>query len=421
MLSAYIGRRLSLRPGGASRPSAGSFVAVTGISLAMIIMLIAVSVVTGFKKEIRDKVVGFNSQIALYPADSYSDSLYTSGLTLDNGLLEVIHRTLPGSTTTLMIRQPAIFKTDDAFQGVVLKGFDSGESLDFLRHNMAGGALPQDIAKGSMPDSLVNSTVISRTTANALNLSVGDRLNVHFLLDNDVRTRRLTVRGIYDTHFSDFDRLYAFTPIEFLQRLNHIDSITGNAIDINGIAESELPEAANRLNQALIQAAVTGEIKGDYHVSSVLETNAIYFNWLDLLDTNVVVIIILMTLVSAFTLISSLFIIILERVNTIGLLKALGAPTSLIRQIFIYLSERLVIRGILIGDIVGVGIIILQQQTHFLRLDPEAYYLTYVPAELNWWFVAALSIGALIISCAVLILPSAAIARMEPAKSLRYE
>ncbi len=158
-----------------------------------------------------------------------------------------------------------------------------------------------------------------------------------------------------------------------------------------------------------------------YHITDVLETNALYFNWLDLLDTNVAVIIILMTIVSAFTLISSLFIIILERVNMIGLMKALGATNSLIRKIFIYMSERLVIRGIIIGDILAIGIILLQQHTHFLHLDPEAYYLSYVPVEFNWWYLALLNIGVIIVSCAVLIVPSAAISRMTPAKTLRYE
>lgn len=418
LLSAYIGQRLSLRPGSGKRASAGTFVAVTGITLAIVIMAIAIAVVTGFKKEIQEKVVGFNSEIAIYPADSYSDSLYTSGLTLNSELLDIIADIAPEAKAELMVRQPAILKTDSAFQGIVLKGMTPGAGTDFLNKSMVAG---EAVLTSEGKDSLLNTIVISQNMADALGLNIGDRVNTHFLLDNNVRTRKLTISGIYNTYFSDYDKLYAFAPIEFLQRFNHIDSLTGNALELRGIDIGRIPDISSRLEAELIMDAARQNRTSSYHITDVLETNALYFNWLDLLDTNVAVIIILMTIVSAFTLISSLFIIILERVNMIGLMKALGATNSLIRKIFIYMSERLVIRGIIIGDILAIGIILLQQHTHFLHLDPEAYYLSYVPVEFNWWYLALLNIGVIIVSCAVLIIPSAAISRMTPAKTLRYE
>ncbi|MCM1483205.1 MAG: ABC transporter permease [Muribaculaceae bacterium] len=418
LLPAYIGQRLSLRPEGGKRPSAGAFVAVTGIALAILIMLLAISVVTGFKKEIRDKVIGFNAQITVSPADSYSDALYTSGIRLTDTLTRIIHRSLPEADITLTVRQPAIFKTDSAFQGIVLKGSSGSVPDEFIRQSLVCG----DMHIGpALNDSLTNTVVISRVMADALKLDTTDRITVHFLSENDVRTRRLTISGIYDTHFSDYDRLYAFTPIQFLQRFNHIDSITGSNIELRGLPMDNLYGQVAELESELRHAIVTDEISGQYHISNVLDSDALYFNWLELLDTNVVVIIVLMTLVSAFTLISSLFIIILERVHMIGLLKALGAKASLIRGIFIYMSERLVIRGVIIGNILGIGLILIQRHTHFLHLNPEAYYLSYVPAELNWWYVLALSTAVIVLSFAVLIIPSGAIARMSPAQTLRYE
>ena len=232
LLSAYIGQRLSLRPGSGKRASAGTFVAVTGITLAIVIMAIAIAVVTGFKKEIQEKVIGFNSEIAIYPADSYSDSLYTSGLTLNSDLLDIIADIAPEAKTELMVRQPAILKTDSAFQGIVLKGMAPGVGTDFLSKSMVAG---KAILTSEGNDSLLNTIVISQNMADALGLNIGDRVNTHFLLDNNVRTRKLTISGIYNTYFSDYDKLYAFAPIEFLQRFNHIDSLTGNALELRGI------------------------------------------------------------------------------------------------------------------------------------------------------------------------------------------
>ncbi len=418
LLAHYIGRRLSLKPESRRRSSPGAIIAVSGIALALVIMLLSISVVTGFKKEIRDKVVGFNAQITIYPSDSFSDTQYTSGICLSDDIEALIREAIPEAETALMIRQPAVFKTDDAFQGIILKGIPAGSDADFIRQNITSGTMPKGMTW--MSDSVKNSVIISRHTADALRLKPGDRINTHFLLDNNLRTRRLDVAAIYDTHFSDFDNLFAFVPIGFLQQFNKLDSLTGSAIEIRGIDQSQIRQAAESLDRTL-NFTEYGNIRPAYSISNVEESNALYFNWLELLDTNVAVIITLMTVVSAFTLISSLFIIILERVYMIGLFKALGATDRLIRSIFIYLTERLVIRGMIIGNIIGIATIIIQHHFHILKLDPEAYYLNFVPMELNWLHVVVLNLGVLIISCAVLLIPSSAIARMSPANTIRYE
>ena len=207
-----------------------------------------------------------------------------------------------------------------------------------------------------------------------------------------------------------------------LQRLNSEGADCGSAIEISGLPDDATIDRVGReLADALLQGLYSGCIDTLYAVENVHDTAALYFNWLALLDTNVVVILILMALVSGFTLVSSLFIIILERVGMIGTLKALGAGNRMIERTFIIVAERLVGRGLIIGNIVGLGIVLIQRAWHLLPLDPEAYYLDYVPVEINWWWVVGLNVAVVVIAALVLILPSRIIATLSPASSMRYE
>lgn len=231
------------------------------------------------------------------------------------------------------------------------------------------------------------------------------------------------MKGIYDTHFGDYDGLYVFGSIEMLRRMCGLGSDTGSAIEITGLkSDEEIDECGRILSSALMQGYYDGTTDRTlYTVANVHDTAALYFNWLSLLDTNVVVILLLMGLVAGLTLVSSLFIIILERVSMIGILKALGAGNRLIERTFIIVAERLVVRGLAIGNAVGLGLIIVQRQWHLLPLNPEAYYLDYVPAEINWWWVLGLNLAVVAVAALVLILPSRIIATLSPASSMRYE
>lgn len=417
----WMARRLSLRAdtcNNNSRAGAGTVIAVIGIALSVAIMLVSLAVVTGFKNEIRNKVVGFNSDITIYPNDAFSDENSSQGIHFNDSLKNIITGIYPGAVPSLIIRQPAILKTDSAFQGVVLRGSSPGPGIDFItRHLVEGESLPLN---PSGNDSLTNTIIISRSMADALNLRPGSKINTHFIINNNLRTRRLTVRGIYDTHFSEYDAFFAYTPLQFLQNFSHVDSLTAGAIEIWNIP---LPEIANtsRLLSDRLSTLSSGSNAQNYIVDNVLTTGAVYFNWLELLDTNVIVIITLMTCVALFTLISSLFIIILERVNTIGLLKALGATNKSIRLMFIFISERLVVKGLLIGNIFGLGILLLQHFFHIIPLNADTYYIDYVPVEIHWLPIILINICAIVISALMLILPSSAIARLKPAETLRFE
>lgn len=418
-LELYIARRLRFRRDSRHGVSPSIPIAVTGVALSVIVMMVAISVVLGFKREIRDKVMGFDSQIVITAAqETYDPSDYQPlvPVVLTDTLRQILHAALPDDAQiSLTCTRPAMLKTDDDFLGIVLKGIGAGSDVSFIESNIIAGNMPD------LSDQDINNAVISGSMARSLGLAVGDKVHCYFFIDDNVRARNLTVAAIYESHFGEYDALYAFCGIGMMQRLLGLSPDEGSAIEITGIPASDIASATASAYEVLGQAYHEGITDRWYTADNVLHTGALYFNWLELLDTNVIVILILMALVSGFTLVSSLFIIILERVRMIGLLKALGATGSTIRRIFIYLAERLVLLGMLIGNVVAVTLLILQSRFHLIPLDPEAYYLNFVPIEMNWWYIILLNIGVIGISALMLLLPSHIIAKISPAQTMRYE
>ena len=411
----YIARRLRLKNYNGSKQNSPSIsIAVIGVALAIVIMMIAIVVVLGFKHEIRDKVMGFDAQITISNSDyTEKDKSY---ITFNDTLKSIINTTIPNGQISLSIKQPGILKTDNDFMGIVFKGMDTNYDWKFISDNLISGSIPNYNDENNQ-----NKIIISKIISSSLKLKIGDKIYAYFFENNKIRTRRFEIAAIYETHFGEYDKLFAFSSLNTLQRLNNIDSISGNSVEIRNLPTSEIENASYNLQDSLIQACYTNKLSSLHRVDTVYNTGALYFNWLDLLDTNVIVILILMSLVSGFTLISSMFIIILERVNMIGIMKSLGATNTQIRRIFIYLTERLVIKGILWGNAIALTIIFLQSKFKLIPLDPEAYYLNYVPTEINWWYILLLNTGVIIISGLILILPSHLISTISPAKTIKFE
>lgn len=413
----FIARRLRLKSGKSTgKRSPSVTIAVAGIALAIVIMMIAIVVVLGFKHEIRDKVMGFDAQINIMPASVYSNS-DNRFIVYNDTLRDLISSTLPqNAEISLSIKQPGILKTDSDFMGVILKGMDNGYNWKFVSDNLAEGKIPDYSC-----DENKNSIIISRIMSASLGLDVGDRIYAYFFNDNNIRTRRFEIAGIYESHFGEYDRITAFAPIEALQKISRLQSDMGSSIEIRGLNPDKIMDNCIALQENIAEACYRQGLSQMYQIDNVYHTGALYFNWLDLLDTNVVVILILMAFVSGFTLVSSMFIIILERINMIGVLKSLGASNAQIRRIFIMLTERLVLKGMLFGNIIALSLIFIQSKFHILPLDPEAYYLNYVPVEINWWHIVALNVGVIIISALILVLPSHLVSTISPAKTIRYE
>lgn len=413
-LALFISRRLSLRSS-VEQKQTGLLIAVTGIALSVIVMLISIAVMMGFKDEIRQKIMGFDAQLAVY-VHSSDDGSPTS--LVDTDELESIHRLIPPTaSTSLTIRQPAIIKTPTDFTGVIVKGMARDHDWKFVRQNLVEGSIPDFNA-----DSTLYHIIISRNLARNLSVGIGEKIDAYFLGNDSYKTRRLKIAAIYDTHFSEYDDNYIFATMPMLSALAGLSENLGTQFEIYGLdTDKEIASYANAISAQLLEDRYTGRIPTLYAVSDIHDSAALYFNWLALLDTNVVVILTLMSLLACLTLVSSLYILILRRVNMIGILKALGATDRLIRRSFIYLTMRILAAGLLIGNILAIVIIICQMSTGFIPLDPEAYYLDHVPMQLSIPALLLLNIAIIIIAGLVLILPSAIITTIPPSKAINYD
>lgn len=414
----FIARRLSLRRGhGAGRRSPAVTIAVAGIALSVAVMLITLAIVPGFRNEITHKVMGFDAQITIEPVQPVTATPEPlRPAVCPPALRDEIVAALHGAEVFTAVRLPGILKTPDQFVGLVFQAFDGNAPLDFIASNLI---------KGALPDYAVDSTrydiVISSITSRRLGLDVGDRVDGYFFNNDNLRARRFNIAAIYDSHFDDYDRLISFMSVTAARALAAIPSDGGTEVQIRGLRDADVRRARETVSAIVSDAFSSGLLPEYNEVTDVFSRNPMYFNWLDLLDTNVAVIIWLMSCVGAVTLISCLFIMILERVQLIGVLKALGATNSQIIRIFLYMAERVVIRGILIGDAIGLAFVWLQWQFNLLPLDPEAYYLSSVPVTFNWGAFIILNIAAAIIALVIMLLPTLTVSRISPARVIRFE
>ena len=388
-------------------------IAMWGIAVGLAVMILAVAVVVGFKHEVRDKVVGIGSDITVTNFDMQK-SYETVPVSATDSLLDVLRATEGVKHVQRYSTKPGMIMTDDNFLGMVLKGVSQEYDWTFLSKHLQEGEIPAFSDTAS-----TNRTLISRTMANKLDLKTGDKLYTYYIDGEKVRARRLEVAGIYQTNFSVYDDLFLLTDLYTVNRLNAWKADQASGIELEVADVSRLEET---------KEAISAEVDmlkdcygGTYYTQTVEENNPQIFAWLDLLDMNVWVILILMTGVAGFTMISGLLIIILERTNMIGVLKALGADNLAIRKVFLSFSVFLIGRGMLWGNIIGLSFIFIQSQFHLFKLDPVTYYVDSVPVVFNLWWWVLLNVGTLLASVLMLVGPSYLIAHIHPAKSIRFE
>ena len=412
-LAIFIANRLSLRSP-AGKMQSGIVIAVTGIALSVVVMLISIAVMMGFKEEIRQKIMGFDAQLSI---SVYSPDDSKVPLVDINDVRPVLEMLPEKATTVLAIRQPVILKTPADFTGAIVKGIGRDYDWEFIRQNLIEGEIPDFKA-----DSTLYHVIISRNLARDLSVKLGEKIDAFFLGGDSYRTRRLKVAAIYDTHFSEYDDNYIFSTLPMLSALAGVGENLGTQIEIHGLgSDKEIAECAEQLSAGLLEKLYTGRTPTFYTVIDVHTSAALYFNWLALLDTNVIVILTLMSLLTCLTLVSSLYILILRRVNMIGILKALGAPDSLIRRSFVYLTMRILVAGLVIGNLIGVCVILVQDATGVIPLNPEAYYLDHVPMLLSVPALIILNLSVIVVAALVLILPSAIITTIPPSKVIKYD
>ncbi|MGL4293777.1 MAG: ABC transporter permease [Bacteroidales bacterium] len=413
-LELFIARRIHFsREGDNKKISSPAIrIAVAGIAVGLAVMILAVAIVIGFKKEIRDKVIGFGSHIQVTNFDS-NTTFETQPIAATDSLIEALAGNPDISFIERYGTKPGVLKTDSAFMAIVLKGVGEEYNWDFFRKNLKQG----DILH--LSDSVTsNDVLISTYIADKMHLKLGDSFYTYFIQDN-IRARKFRIAGIYQTDFTDYDKLFLVSDLRHVQRLNgwQPDQVSGLELFVNDY--DRVDEISDDLYFQLLNKQ--DRYGNAYYVRSVKELNPQIFSWLDLLDMNVWVILILMSLVASFTMISGLLILILERTNMIGILKALGYSNLGIRKVFLYVALFLIGKGLLWGNIAGLGICLIQKYTHFLKLDPETYYLDAVPVEINWFFVLFLNIATVIISMLVLLGPSYIVSKMNPVNAIRFD
>ena len=388
-------------------------IAMWGIAVGLAVMIIAVAVVVGFKNEVRSKVVGIGSDITVTDLDS-QNSYETNPVSVNDSLMHVFRTTEGVKHVQRYSTKAGMIMTDDNFLGMVLKGVAEEYDWDFLRKHLQEGEIPAFTDTASS-----NRTLISRTIANKLHIQIGDKLYTYYVNGDKVRARRLEVAGIYQTNFSMYDDLFLLTDLYTVNRLNNWEPEQVSGVELE-IKDYTRKEGIKELLRDKIDMK-TDSYGSTYYVQSIEEMNPQIFAWLDLLDLNVWVILILMIGVAGFTMISGLLILILERTNMIGIYKALGADNWAIRKIFLSFSVFLIGRGMLWGNLIGVTFIVLQSQFHLFKLDPATYYVDVVPVEFSLWLYLLLNVCTLIVSVGMLVGPSYLITRIHPAKSIRFE
>ena len=388
-------------------------IAIIGVAIGLAVMIVTVSVVLGFKHTIRDKVVGFGGHITLRSMLLYSDT-DPYPICANDSLMGVIGRLQGINHAERYSLTQGLLKTDNDFLGVAFKGIGAEFNSTFLKEHLLEGVVPE------FSDSTSHyQLLLSKMIADKLQLKTGDKVFAYFIGVDDVKTRKYTVCGIYQTNMTRFDESLCFTDIHAVNRLNGWDKsdCTGINVTIDHLEELPMMEGLfiNNFNR-------TSDAKGNMITSqTIYDTYPQVFMWLELLDINVWIILALMICVAGFTMISGLLIIILERTQMIGILKALGARNKTVRHTFLWFSVFIIGQGMLWGNIVGIGIILIQQFTGIIALDPQTYYVSEAPMELNVPLILLLDAVTLLICVFVLIAPSFLISHIHPAKSMRYE
>src|SRR5690554_3120749 len=390
-------------------------IALVGIALGLAVMIISVAVITGFKNEIRNKVIGFGSHIQVINFDS-SNSYETRPVSRNQHFIDTLQQLKDVRHVQVFATKPGMIKTDEYIQGIVFKGVDTSYDWSFFRQNMAEGNLP------ALNDSVRSDQIlISEQVADLLEVKIGDRVVLYFVNEDEnlPRMLQLTISGLYRTSLEEFDNLFVIGDLQQIQRLNNwkSDQVSGFEISINHF--NRIDDIEQHVRNTVLNYSVEND--------AILRTTTItreypqIFDWLSILDMNVWVILILMALVAGFNMISGLLVLILERSKMIGILKALGSPNWSIRKVFLYLSAFLTSQKLLWGNLVGIGFIVIQHFFEPVKLNPTTYYVDVVPVNFSIVHLILLNIGTIAATILMLVVPSYLVSKISPEKTIRFD
>lgn len=386
-------------------------VAVAGIAIGIMVMILTLSVVQGFQAEIRKKVTGFGSHIQITPINN-NNSLQTDSMRKNADMVENVKKIQGIRHVQPFAIKAGIIKSQEQLLGVVLKGVDKDFDWEFFQQNLVEGEL------FSIADTVGDRVLISRYMADKMELEVGKKFKMFFLSGNKTRPRVFYVAGIYSTGLTDgYDDKFVICDMRQVQALNNWDENTIAGYEVLVSDEVNIDDA-----EAL--GAVTDEVNGAiglFHIAeNIRDLTPTIFSWLDVLDTNAGIIIVLMIFVGMINMISALLIMIIDRTNMIGILKALGAKNWMLMRVFVRNGGRMILIGVLVGNFLGIGLCLLQQYTGLIGLDEASYYVSVVPVDIVWPHVIALNIFTVLICCSALLIPSLLVMKITPVRAIRF-
>lgn len=393
-----------------SRPI--NVIAIVGIAMGLAVMILAVAILTGFKKQIREKVVGFGSHIQIMNFDS-NLSFETAPISDTQKFISKIKQ-IPGiAHIEVFATKAGIIRTDEDIQGVVLKGIGSDFDWSYFKSNMVDGSVFTVTDTGRS-----DKVIISKKISQMLRLKTGDSFAMLFVQDPP-RMRKFTISGIYETSLEEFDKMYVFCDIVHIKKLNgwKDDQVSGFEVFINDF--DKLNEMTSEVQDAIGYKITEEDTK--FKVTNIRKRYPQIFDWLNFQDINVIIIILLMLIVAGFNMISGLLILILEKTNMIGVLKSLGAEDLTIRRMFLYQAAYLIGKGLFWGNLIGIGLAYLQLKTGVITLDPTSYYIKTVPVNLELIHILLLNAGTMMAIIIMLLVPSQLISRISPVKAIRYD
>lgn len=413
MLSHFLAKRISSDSGDTRKVSLPAVrIATLGMAIGIAVMIVSVAVVIGFKHTIRDKVVGFGSHAVV----SNFDALQANDpypVCTSEAMTKKLQKAPGVNHVQRYAYKQGLLKTDSDFLGVMLKGVAEEWDSTFIHQNMVEGSIPA-FSSGAAKNNILISAIMS----DKLGLHAGDKVFAYFVADGNVRTRRFTVAGVYQTNLTKYDEAMVFCDLYTVQRLNAWESNQASGYELTVKDFDRLDETSQWLIKNINRQK--DEYDATYTSQTIKELNPQIFSWLNLLDLNVWIILALMICVACVTMVSGLLIIILERIPMIGVLKALGARNSMVRHTFLWFGVFIVLKGMLIGNILGIGICLLQQYTGIVELDPTTYYVSEAPIELSIPLILLINAGTLIISSLILIVPTFLVSHIQPARTMKF-
>ena len=387
-------------------------IAMLGVAIGVAVMLISLAVVLGFKHEVSSKVIGFGSHIQVLSLTQNQNYEMMPVLTNDT-LIRKVKKVQGVGRIQKFATKIGILKTEEDFRGLTFKGVGEDYDLSFFQSCLTSGKMPKFSAKEAS-----NEILLSQKVAGDLGVRVDDKIFAYFMGEESMRARRFKVAGIFATNMNDYDKNYVITDIYTVRKLNGWDEEMSSGLEVTVNDFDRVEELTNKLQFIHKDTDRNGVT---YGVFSIKDIAAHTFAWLSVLDMNVVMILVLMILVSAFTVVSGLLIIMLERINMIGTLKVLGATNVSVRKIFIQFSVMLVGQGLLWGNVIGLLLCWIQQKFHLISLDATVYYIDSVPIQFNWWLILAINVATLLISTFVIWGSSHLISIGKPSETIRYE